>query len=97
MAEVSMDYDVVESMADGFASAAEVLEGVSTALEVAISILRATAFAGMVGNLALAAYLENIKPNVDRLSATCDELHYDLLGAVSSLRDGDMSGSQRFV
>ncbi len=97
MAEVSMDYDVVEAMADGFNNAAEVLEGVSNALEVAISILKATAFLGLIGNAALAAYLENIKPNVDRLAATCDELHFDLLGAIASLRDGDLSGSQRFV
>jgi hypothetical protein len=97
MAEVSMDYEAVEAMADGFSNAAEVLEAVSSALEVAIGILKATAFFGLVGNLALAAYLENIKPNVDRLAETCDELHYDLLGAVSSLRDGDMTGSQRFV
>ena len=97
MAEVSMDYEAVEQMADGFSTASEVLEGVSTALEVAIGILKATAFFGLVGNLALASYLENIKPNVDRLSETCDELHFDLLGAISSLRDGDLSGSQRFV
>jgi hypothetical protein len=97
MAEVSMDYEAVEAMADGFATAAEVLEAVSAALEVAIGILKATAFIGLFGNLALAAYLENIKPNVDRLAETCDELHFDLLGAVSSLRDGDMTGSQRFV
>jgi hypothetical protein len=51
----------------------------------------------MVGNLALAQYLENIQPNVARLAATCDELNSDLLGAVASLRDGDLSGSQRFV
>ncbi len=97
MAEVSMDYEAVDAMADGFANAAEVLEAVSSALEVAIGILKATAFFGLVGNLALASYLENIKPNVDRLAGTCDELHYDLLGAISSLRDGDLTGSQRFV
>lgn len=97
MAEVSMDYEAVEAMADGFSNAAEVLEAVSTALEVAIGILKATAFLGLVGNMALAMYLEGIKPNVDRLAATCDELHYDLLGAISSLRDGDLTGSQRFV
>jgi hypothetical protein len=97
MAEVSMDYDVVQSMSDGFKNSSEVLQGVSKALEVAIAILKATAFFGMVGNMALAMYLEGIKPNVDRLAATCDEMSMDLIGAITSLRDGDNSGSQRFV
>jgi hypothetical protein len=97
MAEVSMDYDTVQRMADGFNHSADVLKAVSQALEVAIGILKATAFIGLVGNLALAHYLEGIKPNVDRLSQTCDELNHDLLGAIVSLRDGDNSGSQRFV
>jgi hypothetical protein len=97
MAEVSMDFDVVQSMADGFRTASDTLQAVSTALEAAIAILKATAFLGLVGNAALAMYLEGIKPNVDRLAATCDEMNGDLIGAIVSLRDGDMSGSQRFV
>ncbi|MBI5961793.1 MAG: hypothetical protein HY866_23855 [Chloroflexi bacterium] len=97
MAEVSMDYDAVQNMSDGFKDASEVLKGVSQALEIAIAILKATAFFGMVGNLALANYLEGIKPNVDRLSDTCSEMSMDLIGAIVSLRDGDYSGSQRFV
>ncbi len=97
MAEVSMDFDAVQQMADGFNTASETLSAVSTALEVAIAILKATAFFGLVGNAALAMYLEGIKPNVDRLAATCEELNLDLIGAISSIRDGDVSGSQRFV
>lgn len=97
MAEVSMDYDAVQRMADGFNHSADVLKAVSKALEVAIGILKATAFFGLVGNLAMAHYLEGIKPNVDRLAQTCDELNLDLIGAIASLRDGDYSGSQRFV
>jgi hypothetical protein len=97
MAEVSMDYDAVQRMSDGFRTSSETLQAVSKALEIAIGILKATAFFGMVGNLALAHYLEGIKPNVDRLSNTCDEMSMDLIGAIVSLRDGDSSGSQRFV
>lgn len=97
MAEVSMDYDAVQQMADGFSRSADTLQAVSKALEVAIGILKASAFFGLVGNMALAHYLEGIKPNVDRLAATCEELSMDLIGAITSLRDGDYSGSQRFV
>jgi len=97
MAEVSMDYQAVQQMADGFNTASDTLQGVSKALEVAIAVLKASAFIGLVGNIALSRYLEGIKPNVDRLSATCEEMSMDLMGAIISLRDGDTSGSQRFV
>jgi hypothetical protein len=52
---------------------------------------------GMVGNLALARYLDNIKPKVEALANTSKELSGDLQGAIKALRDGDYSGSQRFV
>ncbi|MCD4685438.1 MAG: hypothetical protein K8S97_05845 [Anaerolineae bacterium] len=97
MAEVSMDYDAVQTMSSGFNNAADTLQGVIQALEVAITILKVTAFFGLVGNIAMARYLEGIKPNVDRLAGTCEELGMDLMGAIVSLRDGDQSGSQRFV
>jgi uncharacterized protein YukE len=97
MAEVSMDYDVVQQMADDFNDAAETLRAVSNALGVAVAILKATAMLGLVGNGALAFYLEAIKPHVDDLAETCDELNRNLIGAIASLRDGDTSGSQRFV
>jgi hypothetical protein len=97
MADVSMDFDVVSQMADGFQTAAETLHAVDRSLEMAIALLQASAFLGMVGNLALARYLEGIQPNVTRLSATCEEMSQDLIGAIAALRDGDYSGSQRFV
>ncbi len=97
MAEVSMDYEAVQAMADGFNAAADSLQAVSKALEVAIGILKASAFFGLVGNMALAHYLEGIKPNVDRLANTCDELNKDLVGAIRYLRDGDQSASSRFI
>ncbi len=96
-AEVSMDYGAVESMAQGFSTSADTFHAVDRALESAVAVLRASAFIGMVGNLALAEYLDNIRPNVARLAATCEEMNNDLLGAIASLRDGDYSGSQRFA
>jgi len=94
---VQMDYDVVQAMADGFNTAADVLDGVSTALEIAINVLKATAFIGLVGGYAVAMYLEQIKPAVDRLAETCNEMNLDLIGAITYLRDGDSEASQRFV
>ncbi len=97
MAEVSMDYDAVQQMSDGFSTSCDTLRAVSQALEVAIAILKATALFGLIGNMAMVHYLEGIKPHVDTLANTCEELSQDLVGAIVSLRDGDYSGSQRFV
>jgi len=95
--DVSMNYETVQRLADNFHASAGTLRAVGQALEVAAALLKTSAFVGMAGNLGLAAYLDNIRPHVERLAATCDELHGDLLGAIASLRDGDYSGSQRFV
>lgn len=97
VADVSMDYAVVEAMAEGFQTTADTLGAVNQSLEVAIAVLHASAFLGMVGNLALAHYLEGIQPNVARLASTCEEMSLDLIGAIIALRDGDYSGSQRFI
>jgi hypothetical protein len=97
MADVSMDYGVVDNMSKVFNTSSEILNAVAKALEIASSILKATAMFGMVGNLALARYLDNIKPKVEALANTSKELSGDLQGAIKALRDGDYSGSQRFV
>ncbi|MBN1285487.1 MAG: WXG100 family type VII secretion target [Anaerolineae bacterium] len=97
MADFTMDYDAVEEMADGFGTASQTLEAVSIALQAAIAILEATALVGSAGSAALAAYLENIKPNVDKLAETTDELSQDLRNAVSIIRDGDTTVSSRFA
>ncbi|MCC7207303.1 MAG: hypothetical protein IT323_08355 [Anaerolineae bacterium] len=97
MADVSMDYGVVENMANVFGTSGDVLKAVAKALQIASSILKATAMFGMIGNLALARYLDGIHPKCTQLGDTCTELKGDLMGAISSLRDGDNSGSQRFV
>lgn len=94
---VFMDIDAVQRMADGFRSMGDVMKSVGQGLEIAIDILRATAMFGMVGNLALAHYLDGIKPHVDRLGEKFSELNFDLIGAIISYRDGDSSGSQRFA
>jgi hypothetical protein len=93
---VYMDYNAVQRMSDGFRNMADVMKTVGQGLEIAIDTLKVTAMFGMVGNLALAHYLENIKPHVDRLGEKFSELGYDLMGAIISYRDGDTSGSKRF-
>jgi len=94
---VFMDIDAVQGFADGFNTMADVMKTASTGLEVAINTLKATAMFGMVGNFAVAHYLEGIKPHVDTLATKFEEVNHDLIGAIVSYRDGDTSGSQRFA
>jgi len=95
--DVSIDYDAVTAMANGFDTSSDVMRNVSSALEIAINILKVSAMMGNVGAAAMARYLEGIKPNLDRLAATCDEMSTDLHAAVSYYRDGDTDASQKFV
>jgi phage-related protein len=93
---VYMDVDAVQGLADGFQNMGDVMNTVGQGLEIAIDVLRASAMFGMVGNLAIAAYLDNIKPAVQKLADKFSELNRDLIGAIVSYRDGDSSGSKRF-
>jgi hypothetical protein len=94
--EVSMDIPVVEAMAKSFSTFGGVLQQVSKGLEVAIQIIRATAFVGLVGGAVVERFLSLIKPNVDKMAAKMVELDSDIRGAISNYQTGDMSGSDRF-
>jgi len=95
-ADVLMDFPTVEAMANTFGVAAGTLGTVNTALQTVATLLSATALIGGIG-AAAAAYVANIQQNVQKLSEICTEMKGDLQGAVVSIRDGDESGSKRFV
>jgi hypothetical protein len=95
--EVYMDIPAVETMGKRFKTFGDILENIAKILKATITILKATALFGLVGNYALAAYLERIEPKVRKMAAKMDELSGDINGAIRSYRDGDNSGSQRFA
>lgn len=95
--EVFMDIPRVEQMAKNFQTFSNVLEGVSKAL-LAISIaLKATAWLSLGATAAAAAYADRIRPNVDKAAAKMEELSGDIMSAIRAYRDGDTSGSKRFI
>ncbi len=94
--EVYMDVPQVQKMADSFGKFGQTLKQVSTGLQTAICILKATAFVGLIGNFAVASYLERIKPRVDKLSEEMFELQNDVKGAIMHYTTGDVTGSARF-
>jgi type II secretory pathway component PulF len=95
--EVFMDIPRVEQMSKTFETFGSILEGVAKAL-LAISIaMKAAAWVSFGATAAAAAYADRIRPNVDKAAQKMHELSGDITGAIKAYRDGDMSGSKRFV
>jgi hypothetical protein len=94
--EVFMDIPQVENMSKSFKQFGEVLDAVAKTLE-AISIsLKAAAWFSFGATAAAAAYIDRIKPNVQKAANKMKELSDDLMSAIRSYRDGDNTGSRRF-
>jgi len=93
---VQMDYQVVLAVSAGFQTSAQTLRMVAKALEAAIQILRAMAFASLGTSLALANYLENIKNKIENLAKICEEFAGDLKRAVDDHKRGDIKGGTYF-
>lgn len=95
--EVFMDIPRVEQMSKSFETFGSILEGVAKAL-LAISIaMKAAAWVSFGATAAAAAYADRIRPNVDKAAQKMHELSGDITGAIKAYRDGDLSGSKRFV
>lgn len=96
MAEVRMDYDAVYAVAGGFAEAAQRLQALSQSLEVLIRAAQVATFITLGATRALERYLSNIKPRVDRLAATCEEMAMDLRIAVREHIMADTGAAGQF-
>jgi hypothetical protein len=94
--EVYMDIPAVEQMADAFGTFGDVLKTVAQGLEKAIMVLKASAFVGLIGGMALERYLSLIKPRVENMSKKMHELRSDIKGAIMHYQTGDDTGSRRF-
>jgi hypothetical protein len=94
--EVYMDVPAVQKMADSFGKFGNTLKTIAKGLETAIMVLKISAFVGMFGNLAVASYLERIKPKIVKLSEQMFELERDVESAIRHYTTGDLSGSARF-
>ncbi len=94
--EVFMDIPQVEKMSKDFNTFGDVLEGVSKALQAISMIMKATAWVSFGATEAVAAFIDRIKPNVDKAAAKMHELSGDIQSAIRAYRDGDYSGSRRF-
>lgn len=94
--EVYMEVPAVRNMAKNFGNISEVLNAVAKVLEGLIMILKTTAFIGLVGGLALAHFMEMIKPHIEQMAQKCQELMDDLNKSVDAYERGDALGATRF-
>jgi hypothetical protein len=95
--EVYMDIPQVERMSKSFESFGDVLDAVAKTLRALSIVLKASALVTLGGSAAAAAFVDRIIPNVQRSAEKMKELSGDINSAVKAYRDGDMSGSKRFV
>lgn len=93
---VQMDYAVVGDVSKGFSNTQQMLTMVGKALEIAVQVLRAMAFASLGTSLALANYLDTIKTKVNKLAQVCGEFANDLARATDDHRRGDYRGKTYF-
>lgn len=94
--EVYMDIPQVQQMSQRFKNFGEVLSGISTAVGMIAKMLHATWWVSFGASEAVARYLDNIKPNIDKAAAKMEELSDDIADAVKAYETGDKSGSSRF-
>ncbi len=94
--EVFMDVPAVMAMGKRFEDIGNILKSVAAALEALMTVLKATAFIGLVGGLAVERYLAQFKPVIERLSEQCTEIGGDLAASARAYERGDAMGSTRF-
>ncbi|MBS4059875.1 MAG: hypothetical protein KG029_05710 [Bacteroidetes bacterium] len=95
--EVYMDIPAVQEMSQKFANFGEVLDAVAKTMEAMSMVLKVTAWLSGGATAALAMFIDRILPNIRRSSEKMKEISGDITGAIGAYRDGDLSGSQRFV
>lgn len=93
---VFMNVPAVRKMSRNFSAISRVLKNVSKTLQMLMNILKATAFVGLVGGLAVERYISMIKPQIDRLAKDSAEIAKDLTAAADAYERGDAQGALRF-
>lgn len=94
--EVYLNIPSVHTMAKTLATVSEVLATTDKVMEALSTTLKTTAFIGLVGGAALAAYIGNVQPFVRQMSEKCQELHDDVEASVAAYEAGDEQGATRF-
>jgi hypothetical protein len=94
---VYLKVDEVEKFIPAFETFGNVLNAVNMGLEAAATLLKLTAYTGLVGGAVVTHYIASIKPVIKKMADKSFEISRDIDGAVRFVRDGDDTGSKRFM
>jgi len=94
--QVFMNIPEVRKIAKEFGQISNTLKQVCKTLEALCNVLKATAFVGMVGGLAVAHFIEMVKPYIQQIADKCAELMKDVNASVDAYERGDAQGATRF-
>ena len=88
-----MDFDQMKRVSEGFQDAAEVLNNVARVLEHLMTVLKMTAFIGLVGGAVVERYLAMIKPRIEEMGKNFLEMSEDINGAMEAFRAAQEAGN----
>jgi len=95
--EISMDVPAVQDLSRKFNNFSNLLNAINKMLETLATILKTTAFIGLVGGAAVLQFIETIKPQIKEMAEFCAELSRDLKTTVDAFQNGDMKGANLFT
>jgi uncharacterized protein YukE len=94
--QIKMNVPAVRNMAKNFGNIGQVLTNVSKVLEALSTVLKTTAFIGLVGGAVVAQYIDQVRPQIKQMGDKCIELQKDLNTAVVNFENKDALGASRF-
>ncbi len=94
--QVFMNLPAVRGMAKNFGNIGNVLNTVAKVLDTLSTILKTTAFIGLVGGYAVAQVIDQYRPQIKKMADKCRELNRDLMAAAAAYERGDAEGATRF-
>ncbi|MDP9311195.1 MAG: type VII secretion target [Chloroflexota bacterium] len=94
--QVFMNLPAVRSMAKNFGNIGNVLNTIAKVLDTLSTLLKTTAFIGLVGGYAVAQVIDQYKPQIKKMANKCQELNRDLMAAAAAYERGDAEGATRF-
>lgn len=94
--EVYLEQGPVEKIAKTLNTIGQVLKTVAKVLEVLSTTLKATAFIGLVGGYAVAQYIDQFRPQIEKMSEKLLETAGEVNKAVQAYINQDSTLSGRF-
>jgi uncharacterized protein YukE len=93
---VEVDFDALRSVSNGFKTSSLAIKTMLIALTGAVMFLRATAFVSKFSGMVADRVENEIKPPIENLMKSLDEMADDLLKAIEDMSAADDTAKQNF-